>query len=63
MDRDTFARAFEASTELSTDELRRRFKLAFERTRDIHTAMACVNEMVSVPLSYEALVMRINEAA
>jgi hypothetical protein len=64
MDMQSFLDAFNHTpAEYSTEELAERFNAAFERTRDVHTAMAAVNELLEVPLTYDVLVRRMNKAA
>lgn len=63
MDERTFAAALTATAEPAREELLRRFDEAFARTKDVHTAMAVVNEHLDVPLTYEALLGHEERAA
>jgi hypothetical protein len=64
MDEATFKAAFEASLAQPTFErLVQRFNWALQRTDgQVLAAMAAVNEILAVPISYEAFKARMNRA-
>jgi hypothetical protein len=64
MDAATFKAAFEASCpEPSFERLVQRFNWALQRTDgEVFSAMAAVNELLTIPISYEAFRARMHRA-
>jgi hypothetical protein len=64
VDAKAFRQAYEAKyEEPSLEVLLARFDAAFKATRDPHSAMAAVNEVLETPITYEELVVRARRAA
>ncbi|MFC1708152.1 hypothetical protein ACFL59_15255 [Planctomycetota bacterium] len=64
MDIASLEAAFEAPvTQPTFEKLKERYLSAFEHTRDVHSAMAAVNEVSPEPITFEAFMDRFLRAA